>query len=83
MQLSETIKLYLNNNQKTLILNTMKEYVATVNRLLELADNGTSISKYSTKDFVSDMPAALKNQALRDAKSIYNKYKKIKRLSFL
>lgn len=76
MQLSETVKLYMTKEQKTLVIMTMTEYINTVNSLVSVAINGTSISKYTTADVNVSLPSALTNQCIRDAKSIVNKYNK-------
>ena len=76
MQLSETVKLYMNKEQKALITMAMNEYINTVNSLVSVAVNGVSISKYTTADVNADLPSALKNQCIRDAKSVVNKYNK-------
>ena len=76
MQLSETVKLYMTKKQKSLVVMTMKEYIHTVNSLVFIAINGTSIRKYTTADINSGLPSALANQCIRDAKSIMNKYNK-------
>ena len=76
MQLSETIKLYMTKEQKALVAETMDEYIRTVNRLVSVAVNGTSISHYTTAHVHANLPSALVNQCIRDAKSIVNKYKK-------
>lgn len=76
MQLSETIKLYMTKEQKSLVITTMNEYINTVNSLVSVATNGTSISKYTTADVNANLPSALTNQCIRDAKSIVNKYNK-------
>lgn len=76
MQLSETIKLYITREQKSLIVMAMNEYINTVNSLVSVATNGTSISKYTTADVNANLPSALTNQCIRDAKSIVNKYNK-------
>ena len=76
MQLSETVKLYLSKEQKDLLVRTMNEYIHTVNRLVSLSVNGTSISKFTSADVVADLPSAMKNQCIRDAKSVVNKYNK-------
>ena len=47
MKLSETVKLYLPKEQKELLVGTMNEYIHTVNRLVSLSVNGTSITKYT------------------------------------
>lgn len=77
MQLSETIKLYLTKEQKALVVTTMDEYISTVNSLVSVAINGTSISKYTTADVNANLPSALTNQCIRDAKSIINKHNKV------
>ena len=74
MQLSETVKLYLTKEQKALLIMTMNEYIHTVNSLISIATNGISINKYTTADVSAELPSALKNQCIRDAKSIVNKY---------
>ena len=76
MQLSETVKLYMTKEQKALLVTTMAEYIRTVNNLVFVAVSGTSISKYTTADVDADLPSALVNQCIRDAKSIVNTYNK-------
>lgn len=76
MQLSETVKLYMTREQKTLVVMDMSEYISTVNSLVSVAVNGTSISKYTTADVSANLPSALTNQCIRDAKSIINKHTK-------
>lgn len=76
MQLSETIKLYPTEYQKTLITQTMTEYIDTVNSLVSNAVNGHSIAKLTTADVSANLPSALLNQCIRDAKSIVKKHYK-------
>lgn len=76
MQLSETIKLYMTKEQKSLVITTMNEYINIVNSLVSIATNGTSISKYTTADVNASLPSALTNQCIRDARSIINRYNK-------
>ncbi len=76
MQLSETVKLYMTREQKTLVVMAMNEYISTVNGLVCTAINGTSISKYTTANVDANLASALTNQCIRDAKSIVNKYNK-------
>lgn len=76
MQLSETVKLYMTRDQKSLVIMAMNEYISTVNSLVSVATNGTFISKYTTADVNASLPSALTNQCIRDAKSIVNKYNK-------
>ena len=76
MQLSETVKLYMTWEQKSLITTTMIEYINTANSLISDATNGISIAKYTTANVKSNLPSALTNQCIRDAKSIVKKYNK-------
>ena len=46
-------------------------------------DAGMVEDGFSTKDFSAALPSACKNQALRDAKSVYAKAQKIGRLPIL
>lgn len=76
MQLSETVKLYPTEYQKDLISQTMTEYINTVNRLVSDAVSGHSIAKITTADVSANLPSALLNQCIRDAKSIVKKHYK-------
>ena len=78
MQLSETIKLYMTGEQRDLIVKTMNEYISTVNSLVSVATDGIDISKYTTSDVSANIPSALKNQCIRDARSIIKKWNKEK-----
>lgn len=66
----------MTKEQKALVIETMNQYINTVNSLVSIATNGTSISKYTTADVNASLPSALTNQCIRDAKSIINKYNK-------
>ncbi len=50
-----------------------QEYISTVNVLVAAFDSGVLGGKVSTKDFVSKLPSAVKNQALRDAQSVFKR----------
>lgn len=76
MQLSETIKLYPTSYQYKLITGTMTAYICAANSLVSLAASGTSIAKFTSKDVDADLSSALKNQCVRDAKSIIKKHYK-------
>lgn len=76
MQLSETVKLYPDRFQKELIESAMQEYVACVNRIVSDAVSGISIAKLSSAGVDAALPSALKNQCIRDAKSIMKKHYK-------
>ena len=76
MQLSETVKVYPTEYQKTFLIETMTEYIDTVNRLVSDAVSGHSIAKTTTADITVNLPSALANQCIRDAKSIARKHYK-------
>ena len=76
MQLSETLKLYPTEYQRILITDVMAEYIDTVNSLVSDATSGRSISKITTADISANLPSALTNQCIRDAKSIVKKHYK-------
>lgn len=77
MQISETLKVYPTEYQKTLITDTMTEYITVVNGLVSDAVSGHSIAKTTTADVNANLPSALANQCIRDAKSIVKKHYKI------
>ena len=76
MQLSETVKVYPTEYQKTFIIETMTEYINTVNSLVSDAVSGHSIAKTTTADINANLPSALANQCIRDAKSVVKKHYK-------
>ena len=76
MQLVETVKLYLSNYKRSLVTCAMKEYIATVNSLVAMDINGTSIAKITTANVNANLPSALTNQCIRDARSIVKNYRK-------
>lgn len=76
MQLSETVKFYPTEYQKTLIIETMTEYIGTVNSLVSDAVSGHSIAKTTTAGINANLPSALANQCIRDARSVVKKHYK-------
>ena len=76
MQLSETVKVYPTEYQKNIITQTMTEYIDIVNSLVSDAVDGHSIAKTTTADVSANLPSALTNQCIRDAKSIVKKHYK-------
>lgn len=77
MQLSETVKLYMSKTEYQLVKDTMDTYIATVNSIVSDAVSGISIAKLTTKNVNANLPSALTNQCIRDAKSIVKKYNKV------
>ena len=65
----------MSDNQKLFVIHAMKEYIDTVNMLVSMDIGGTSIAKITTANIKVDLPSALTNQCIRDAKSIVKKYR--------
>lgn len=76
MQLSETLKLYPTKYQSELLKAAMTEYISVVNSLVSDATGGKSIGKITTAGVPANLPSALTNQCIRDARSIVKKHYK-------
>ena len=74
MILTTSLKLELNSSDEHILRAEMEKYIACVNSLVALHLSGVSIQKFSSKDVVAELPAAVKNQAIRDAKSVLQRY---------
>ncbi|QDQ00753.1 IS200/IS605 family element transposase accessory protein TnpB [Lysinibacillus fusiformis] len=69
----------LPTNQQASILNAMgKEYISTINMLIAEMVAEKKSTKKTTKDVSVTLPSAVKNQAIKDAKSVFQKAKKSK-----
>ena len=79
MILTTSLKLELNSEEETVLRAEMEKYIACVNSIVALHFSGASIQKFSSKDVVAELPAAVKNQAIRDAKSVLRRYAKKQR----
>ena len=79
MDLTISLKLELNSLEKTVLRTEMRKYIACVNSLVALHLSGVSIQKFSSKDVDAELAAAVKNQAIRDAKSVLCRYAKKQR----
>lgn len=79
MILTTSLKLELNSEEETVLCAEMEKYIACVNSLVALHLSGVSIQKFSSKDVDAELPAAVKNQAIRDAKSVLRRYAKKQR----
>ena len=76
MILTTSLKLELNSSDEHLLRAEMEKYIACVNSLVALHLSGISIQKFSSKDVVAELASAVKNQAIRDAKSVLRRYAK-------
>jgi IS605 OrfB family transposase len=66
-------RLYPTTDQSCLLMAHCQEYVSTVNVLVAAFDSDVLTGKVSTKDFTALLPSAVKNQALRDAQSVFKR----------
>ena len=70
------LKLLPTKEQRQLINATMDTYVATVNDIVADFRAMDKTDKRSSRDVSAYLPSCLKNQCIKDAKSIFKKYKK-------
>lgn len=75
-----TVKIkLLPTREQASILNAMsKEYISTINTLVSEMVAEKKSTKKSSKDVPAYLPSAVKNQAIKDAKSVFKKAKKTK-----
>jgi putative transposase len=76
VQITTQIKLLPSKEQSIMLESTMQEYISTANNIVNdyvVGDKGT---KHTSKSIIANLPSALKNQAIQDAKSIFTKYTK-------
>ena len=76
MQITTQVKLLPTSEQIILIKNTMQEYIKTANNIVSDYVVGNNTVKHTSKSVIADLPSALKNQAIQDAKSIFKKHVK-------
>src|SRR5258706_11246073 len=67
------LRLYPMPEQSYMLMAHCQEYIRTVNVLVAAFDSGMLEGKVSTKDFSACLPSAVKNQALRDAQSVFKR----------
>src|SRR5438445_13271924 len=70
LQQTLQVRLYPTAEQGKLLMAHCLEYISTVNVLGQACDASMVDDKFSTKDFTAQLPSAVKNQALRDARSV-------------
>jgi len=78
MEQTVKIKRLPTKEQEYHLIHISREYIKTVNTLVADMVKAEKILKLSSKDVHGSMPSAVKNQAIRDAKSVYRKVKKLK-----
>ena len=70
------VRLYPTPDQATLLRAHCQEYISTVNVLVQALDSDVlpdGGQDASTRDFTAALPSAVKNQALRDARSVWKR----------
>jgi putative transposase len=67
------VRLYPTPEQAHMLMSHCMEYISTVNVLVQALESGVLPEKASTKDFQAPLPSAVKNQALRDAHSVFKR----------
>ncbi len=83
METTYQVRLYPTPEQAHLLMEHCQEYISTVNFLVEALDADMLPEKVSTKDFLAPLPSAVKNQALRDAQSVFNRSFELGRIPIL
>lgn len=78
-----TVKIRIFPDHPDILRQLGKEYVRVVNQLSEQAEQLGVFPKVTTKDVEPNLPSAVCNQAIRDAKSVYRKMKKLGTRSIL
>ncbi|USK68659.1 transposase [Peribacillus asahii] len=72
------VKLLPTKEQATILQEMSREYVSTINTLVSEMVKEKKSTKKSSKDISTNLPSAVKNQAIKDAKSVFKKAKKNK-----
>lgn len=67
------VRLHPTPEQSHLLMEHCQEYISTVNILVQAQELEILPNDASTKDFKALLPGTVKNQALRDAQSVYKK----------
>lgn len=75
--LTVKIRILPNGDEISLFRQSAHEYIRVVNLLVEQATKDGSFPKISTRQVQAELPSAVVNQAIRDAKSVYRKSKKL------
>jgi len=77
------VRLYPTPEQAALLRAHCQEYIASINVLTRAIDAGILPEQASTKDFTAALPSAVKNQTLRDARSVVKRALALGRLPTL
>ena len=72
------IKLLPTNEQATILSMMSKTYISTINMLVSEMVSEKKTTNKTSKHVLANLPSAVKNQAIKDAKSVFKKAKKNK-----
>jgi len=76
LQITVKIKLQPTKEQADHLKTITAEYICLVNQIVVNYVEADMNLKYSSKDVNANLPSAVKNQAIQDAKSVFARYKK-------
>lgn len=76
--LTVNIKIYPTKEQESVLKSMMATYIETTNRLVSYMVKAEATLKLTSKNVSSLLPSAVKNQAIKDAQSVFRKVKKSK-----
>jgi putative transposase len=73
MKTTIPVRLYPTRDQAATLRAHCQEYISTINVLVQALDSDMLPEDASTKDFTAALPSTVKNQALRDARSVWKR----------
>ncbi|PKM79528.1 MAG: transposase, partial [Firmicutes bacterium HGW-Firmicutes-14] len=76
MQVTVKIKLEPTKEQADRLKTITADYICLVNQIVAKYVEADMNLRYSSKDIIANLPSAVKNQAIQDAKSVFARYKK-------
>lgn len=76
MQITVQAKILPNKEQSNSLNFATKEYIRLINQIVSDYVTAEKDLKYTSKTIRAELPSAVKNQAIQDAKSVFKKYKK-------
>ncbi|MFC6653821.1 RNA-guided endonuclease InsQ/TnpB family protein [Paenibacillus rhizoplanae] len=78
-----TIQIRICPTDPSVLVDMGGEYIRTVNELTEQAERSGTFPKLTSKTVRANLPSAVKNQVIRDAKSLFQRFKKTKKRPLL
>ncbi|WP_339808920.1 transposase [Paenibacillus sp. FSL R7-0337] len=78
-----TIQIRIFPTHPSVLVDMGGEYIRTVNELTEQAERSGTFPKLTSKTVHANLPSAVKNQVIRDAKSLFQRFKKTKKRPLL